>query len=184
MKTTLQDFEFGDLVKVKKEGELFGEDIFPSVILYNPKYVHNLGSVVRACSCFGANSVIFTGNRISLETGNGKYRLPREERMKDYKEIIIFNDEYPFNRFPKGVIPVAVEKRENSENLVYFKHPEKAVYVFGPEDGSLPQTFLRHCHRFVIIPSMHCTNLSAAVYVVLYDRLAKEERKLYEERKT
>ena len=176
MKTTLQDFEFGDLVKVKKEGELFGEDIFPSVILYNPKYVHNLGNVVRACSCFGAKSIIFTGSRISLETGNGKYRLPREERMKDYKDILIFNDEYPFNRFPKGTVPVAVEKRENSENLVNFEHPKNAVYVFGPEDGGIPQTFLRHCHRFVIIPSLHCTNLSAAVYIVLYDRMAKEER--------
>jgi tRNA(Leu) C34 or U34 (ribose-2'-O)-methylase TrmL len=176
VKATIQDFTFGDLIKVKKEGELFEEDIAPSIILYNPKYIHNLGNVVRACSCFGAKAVIFTGNRLTLGTSweNEKYRLPREERMKDYKKIQIIRDEYPFNRFPKGIVPVAVEKRENSENLVNFEHPKNAVYVFGPEDGGISQTFLRHCHRFVIIPSIHCTNLSAAVYIVLYDRMAKE----------
>lgn len=173
MKTTLGEFEVGDLIKVKKDGELFSSDMTPSVILYNTKYAHNLGSVVRACSCFGGKAVIFTGNRIILENDKGKYRLPREERMKDYKDILIFNDEYPLNRFSKDVTPVAVEVRDNSENLVNFVHPEKAVYVFGPEDGGVPQTFLRHCHRFVKIPSRHCTNLAAAVYLVLYDRLSK-----------
>lgn len=173
MKTTLQDFTFGGIVKVKKDGELFNESITPSIVLYNVKYTHNLGSAVRACSCFGGKAVIFTGNRITLETDNGKYRLPREERMKDYKDIEIYNDEYPFNRFSKNIIPVAVEIRPNSENLVDFIHPENAVYVFGPEDGGVPQTFLRHCHRFVKIPSKHCTNLAAAVYIVLYDRITK-----------
>jgi tRNA C32,U32 (ribose-2'-O)-methylase TrmJ len=53
-------------------------------------------------------------------------------------------------------------------------HPENAVYVFGPEDGSIPPVFRRHCHRFVSIPSKHCLNLAAAVYIVLYDRNQKE----------
>ncbi len=180
MKPIMEDFTWGDLLKIKKDGELFEEDISPSIILYNPKYIHNLGNTVRACSCFGAKAVIFTGNRLTIGNNweNEKYRLPREERMRDYKKIQIIKDEYPFNRFPKSIIPVAVELRPNSENLVHFDHPEKAVYVFGPEDGSLPHVFLRHCHRFVTIPSVHCTNLSAAVYIVLYDRMAKEIRKV------
>ena len=32
---------------------------------------------------------------------------------------------------------------------------------------------LKHCHRFIVIPSRHCVNLAAAVYLVLYDRAAK-----------
>jgi hypothetical protein len=32
---------------------------------------------------------------------------------------------------------------------------------------------LARCHRFLVIPTRHCTNLSAAVYTVLYDRHAK-----------
>ena len=168
-----ETFEYGDIVKIKKDGEIFGEEISPSIILYNPKYAHNLGAAVRACSCFGAKSVIFTGNRIILRNRNGKYRLPREERMKDYKDIQIINDEYPLNRFPKSITPVAVEIRDNSENLIEFQHPEKAVYIFGPEDGGVPKTFLRLCHRFIRIPSRHCLNLAAAVNVVLYDRKSK-----------
>jgi tRNA(Leu) C34 or U34 (ribose-2'-O)-methylase TrmL len=54
-----------------------------------------------------------------------------------------------------------------------FQHPDNAVYVFGPEDGSIPQVLRRHCHRFVKIPAKHCTNLAAAVYIVLYDRAYK-----------
>jgi tRNA(Leu) C34 or U34 (ribose-2'-O)-methylase TrmL len=48
-----------------------------------------------------------------------------------------------------------------------------ALYVFGPEDGSLGRATLAQCHRFLVIPTRHCVNLSAAVYTVLYDRHAK-----------
>ena len=44
---------------------------------------------------------------------------------------------------------------------------------FGPEDGSIDQVTRRFCHRFVMIPTKHCTNLAAAVYLVLYDRMLK-----------
>jgi tRNA(Leu) C34 or U34 (ribose-2'-O)-methylase TrmL len=71
------------------------------------------------------------------------------------------------------VIPVAVEVRRNSESLASFIHPEHTLYVFGPEDGSLPKSAVRHCQRFVIIPSRHCLNLGNAVNVVLYDRIIK-----------
>lgn len=47
------------------------------------------------------------------------------------------------------------------------------MYLFGPEDGSLDRAILGLCHRFVVIPTRHCTNLAAAVYTVLYDRHAK-----------
>jgi tRNA C32,U32 (ribose-2'-O)-methylase TrmJ len=50
------------------------------------------------------------------------------------------------------------------------------LYVFGPEDGSLDRAVLARCHRFLVIPTKHCTNLSAAVYTVLYDRHAKRVR--------
>jgi len=48
--------------------------------------------------------------------------------------------------------------------------------VFGPEDGSLGRATLAQCHRFLVIPTRHCANLSADVYTVLYDRHAKRVR--------
>jgi len=146
--------------------------ITPAIALIDPKYPHNVGAAVRAASCFGISQVWFTGNRVSLEPNGKKYRLPREERMKGYKDVELRQFEYIFDEF-ESAIPVAVEMRPNSENLVYFEHPEDALYVFGPEDGSIPQVILRHCHRFVVIPTRHCVNLSAAVYLLLYDRHTK-----------
>jgi tRNA(Leu) C34 or U34 (ribose-2'-O)-methylase TrmL len=174
MREEAPEFEQGDYIKVPKKSELFGRLDTPSIILHNPKYPHNVGATVRACSNFGGKAVLFTGDRVSLSPdGSNGYRLPREERMKDYQHIKLINDQYPFNRFTKDVVPVAVEKRENAESLTYFQHPENAVYVFGPEDGSIPQVMLRHCQRFLVIVSKHCLNLGAAVNVVLSDRITK-----------
>ena len=143
--------------------------VCPAIILTNPKYSANVGAAVRAASCFGASQVWWTGNRVTLEDGQ---RLPREERMKGYKDVDMVQFDYPFDHF-KGATPVALEVGDNYECLFDFVHPENAVYVFGPEDGSIDQMMKRHCHRFVTIPTRHCTNLAAAVYLVLYDRAIK-----------
>jgi tRNA(Leu) C34 or U34 (ribose-2'-O)-methylase TrmL len=66
-----------------------------------------------------------------------------------------------------------LDVRRNTESLPNFVHPKNPVYVFGPEDGSLPQIYLKHCQRFLVIPSPYCLNLAAAVYITLYDRTAK-----------
>jgi tRNA(Leu) C34 or U34 (ribose-2'-O)-methylase TrmL len=143
----------------------------PSIILINPKVPHNVGAAKRAASCFGIPQVWFTGDRISLDASKGE-RLPREERMKGYDEVELRHFDYPFEQF-ENATPVAVEVRENSESLPDFVHPDNPVYVFGPEDGSLKRSITQLCHRFVIIPTRHCTNLAAAVYIVLYDRMVK-----------
>lgn len=144
----------------------------PAVLLVNPKYTANVGAIQRAASCFNIPQVWFTGNRIKLEEGE---RLPREERMKGYKNVELIQYDYPFDHF-KGATPVCLEVG-GTENLFDFEHPENALYVFGPEDGSVEQMQRRFCHRFVKIPTLHCTNLAAAVYIVLYDRVMKEYKK-------
>lgn len=147
-----------------------------AVALVNPKYPHNVGQTVRAASCFGIPQVWFSGTRVSL-TGDGKkYRLPREERMKGYGKVDLCQGDYFFDAFERDVIPIGIELRAGAESLAHFEHPDKALYVFGPEDGSLAGVHLRHCHRIVQIPMQHCANLSAAVYMVLYDRHSKRVR--------
>ena len=147
-----------------------------SIVLINPKFPRNVGGAVRSASCFNADNVLFTGKRVSLDPENyDNYRLPREERMKGYSEVTLANVEKFTPLFEKDVVPIAVEKRESSTDLVYFQHPKKAVYVFGPEDGSLDKPILNLCHEFIWIPSKFCVNLAAAVNLVLYDRLAKQE---------
>lgn len=158
-----------------------------AVVLINPKTPYNVGSVIRACSIFGVTTLRWTGERITLTDGvmmsgstftRKPNRLPREERMKDYVGVdwrkgpdLILGSLYE-----DGFTPVAVEVREQSEFLDEFVHPERAVYVFGPEDGSVPKGVLAFCHRFVRIRTETRTplNLAAAVNVVLHDRYVKE----------
>lgn len=149
------------------------------ILLINPKYDHNVGSSVRAAATLGADAVWYTGNRVDFIGSRGKERLPREERLREYSHVewdrvnalTIFDEARA-----RHLTPVAVEITPGAQNLVHFEHPENALYVFGPEDGSLGKAQLMHCHRFVEIPSKGCVNLSAAVYLVLYDRLFKELR--------
>lgn len=145
----------------------------PAVALIDPKYPHNVGAALRACSCWGVGQLWWTGRRVTLDVPRGE-RLPREERIKGYRSVQMTRDDRVFDRFPAGsVTPVAVELRPDAEPLVTFEHPEDALYVFGPEDGGLPKPVRLLCHRFVVIPTHHCLNLAAAVNVVLYDRRLK-----------
>jgi len=104
--------------------------ITPAIILVNPKFPHNVGAALRAASCFGVGQVWYTGDRVAMELEK-KRRLPREERMRGYKDVALRQFDYPFEVFENDVTPVAVELRPNSELLPQFVHPEKAVYVFG-----------------------------------------------------
>jgi tRNA(Leu) C34 or U34 (ribose-2'-O)-methylase TrmL len=144
----------------------------PGLILVSPKYLHNIAAAIRAASCFDVTRLVWTGSRIDLSPLE---RLPREERMKGYKDVDWTHDQKdkPFRFFLPDVAPVCVELLEKSEPLTTFEHPENAVYVFGPEDGAVPQVIRRFCHRFVHIQSNHCLNLAAAINVVLHDRKAK-----------
>jgi tRNA(Leu) C34 or U34 (ribose-2'-O)-methylase TrmL len=143
----------------------------PAVILIDPKYPHNVGAVLRACSCFGLKQLWWTGSRVTIDPVKGE-RLPREERMKGYKEVALCPCDYPLDQFNESLraVPVAVEVRENSEPLTTFEHPDNAIYLFGPEDGSIPKPWLHRCHRFVHIPANHCLNLSTAAAVILAHR--------------
>ena len=146
--------------------------VTPAVALINPKFPHNVGAALRAASCFGVPQVWFTGDRITLGLKGAK-RLPREERMKGYRDVDLRHFDHIFDQYEDDITPVAIELRPNAETLPSFVHPERPLYIFGPEDGSIPQVVLRNCHRFVVIPTKHCVNLAAAVYLVLYDRQVK-----------
>ena len=145
------------------------DGLTPAIALTKPKFPHNVGMVVRLASSYGISQVWFSGNRVSLDPRKGE-RLPREERMKGYRDVQLVQSDRVFDHFPRGTTPVAVEVRAGSETLFTFEHPPTAIYVFGPEDGSIPKGVLARCHHFVIIPTRHCLNLATAVATVLWDR--------------
>jgi tRNA(Leu) C34 or U34 (ribose-2'-O)-methylase TrmL len=145
--------------------------ITPAVALINPKYSRNLSQVVRACSCFGVKQCWFTGDRVQTEL-EGRTRLPREERMKGYSGVDIIHFDYFFEQFT-DCTPIGIELIKGAEPMTTFKHPKNALYIFGPEDGSISKIARGFCHRFVFIPMHHCANLAATSYLTLYDRYLK-----------
>ncbi len=135
--------------------------------LFNPKSPDNVGAVMRAAGCYGVNSVFYTGKRyaraqeFSTDTKMVHQDIPLIG-IEDLKSII-----------PLGCTPVAVELVEGARPLPEYTHPDRAIYIFGPEDGSLSKEVLAWCEEVIYIPTHGCMNLAATVNVVLYDRLAK-----------
>ncbi|MDA0121177.1 MULTISPECIES: RNA methyltransferase [Vibrio] len=135
--------------------------------LYNPKSPTNVGAVLRAAGCYDAAQVRYNGTRYSravkfqTDTQNSQERIQLVE-MEDLTANVADDVEI-----------VCVELVVGATALPHFTHPENAVYVFGPEDGSLPQEMVDKAHHVVYVPTHGCMNLAATVNVVLYDRMAK-----------
>jgi tRNA(Leu) C34 or U34 (ribose-2'-O)-methylase TrmL len=137
---------------------------YAAVGLYNPKRRENVGGVLRAAFCFGAAMVAITGVR---------YRVQSTDTADAYRHLPLLQVDDLHSVVPYDCIPVAVERRADAIPLPDYEHPERAFYVFGPEDGDLGPNVLTWCRDLVYIPSHHSINLAAVVNIVLYDRMAK-----------
>lgn len=146
---------------------------FAAIALVNPKDRNNVGSVLRAAGCYGASLVVIAGSR--PERYMGKIVTDTE---KAYRHIPVLRCEDEFDCIPYDCVPVAVEFLPHGISLVDFTHPERAYYIFGPEDGTLGRRVTDRCKFVVQIPSFYCLNLACATNVVLYDRMAKQLRRI------
>lgn len=138
---------------------------YAAIGLNHPKNSINVGSVMRAAGCYGAALVVVSGQRI----GSGL-----TDTMKAYRRIPLVRCEDLRASIPFDCVPVAVDLVDGAVSLVNYKHPERAFYVFGPEDGTLGRETLSWCRDVVYVPGDGCMNLAATVNVVLYDRMAKQ----------
>lgn len=146
----------------------------PAVVMCDPKFVVNVASMVRNCACFGIDTLVITGNRVEIPTGTKRDRLPRQERMREYRTVELVRHDFPLALFPPDVVPICVELLPNAMPLpLVEEHPPNAVYILGPEDGSVPAGLRAVCHQFWRIPSLHCLNVAQAGGIVLYDRTVK-----------
>ena len=146
---------------------LVADKRYSCIGLYNPKSPENVGSVMRAAGCYGVASVFYTGKRYEraadfvTDTKRVHYDIPLIG-IDDLKKIL-----------PLGCVPVAVELVDGARSLPEYTHPDRALYIFGPEDGSLDKEIRDWCEDVVYIPTTGCMNLAATVNVVLYDRMSK-----------
>lgn len=138
-----------------------------SIGLINPKSPTNVGAVMRAAGCYRVDSVRYTGTRY---TRAARFHTDTQD-VSRHIALIGVND--ILDDLPPGTRVVCVELVEGAVALPAFNHPERALYVFGPEDGSLSQALIDRADHVVYIPTVGCMNLAATVNVLLYDRLAK-----------
>jgi len=137
---------------------------FAAIGLHQPKTPSNVGSVLRAAHCYGTAMVAKTGHR---------YEKSSTDTMKAWRHLPLLQVDDLFAVVPHDCVPVAVDLLPGAKSLTTYVHPERAFYIFGPEDGTLGKDIVSRCRDKVYVPTAFCMNLAATVNVVLYDRLAK-----------
>jgi tRNA(Leu) C34 or U34 (ribose-2'-O)-methylase TrmL len=135
--------------------------------LSDPKSPTNVGAVMRAAGCYGVDRVCYTGTRydraakFTTDTHNASQTIPLD-RVESFDQCL-----------SAGMKVVCVELVDGATALPVFEHPPQALYIFGPEDGTLSQAIIDQADAVVYVPTTGCMNLAASVNVLLYDRLCK-----------
>lgn len=140
---------------------------FAAVGLHNPKTPANIGGVARAVGCYGAALLAIAGPRFK--------KFPTDVQ-KQWKQTPVIECNSLFDAIPYDCVPVAVDLIDGARPLHAYTHPERAFYIFGPEDSTLGAEIHKKCRDVIYIPTAHCMNLAATVNVILYDRQAKQLR--------
>jgi len=137
--------------------------------LTDPKSPSNVGAVMRAAGCYQANEVRYTGVRYARAA---KFHTDTKDALR---KIPLNAVESLITDLPEEQRGICVALVEGAIPLPEFEHPENALYIFGPEDGTIAQNVIDAADAVVYVPTIGCMNLAASVNVLLYDRLAKSK---------
>jgi tRNA(Leu) C34 or U34 (ribose-2'-O)-methylase TrmL len=133
--------------------------------IYGAKFESNAGVLWRASTNLGADYTFTIGAR---------YQRTRTDTLKSYAHTPLFEyDEFSQFFVPKASRLIAAEIVPEAQNLLDFKHPERATYLLGAEDSGLPPEVLERADDIIQIPSTHCLNVSMTGVVIMWDRIMK-----------
>ncbi|RDH84021.1 MAG: 23S rRNA methyltransferase [endosymbiont of Galathealinum brachiosum] len=142
--------------------------------LCNPKSPDNVNSVRRAAGNYRVDAIFHTGSRYlralrkNPDTPNINRSVSLNIPVKGVEDLI--------DQVSEGMQVVCVEFAEGATPLPSYQHPERALYIFGPEDGNISQKIIDRADAVVYVPTVGCMNLAATVNVLLYDRLTKSDQ--------
>jgi tRNA(Leu) C34 or U34 (ribose-2'-O)-methylase TrmL len=139
---------------------------FSAIGLFRPKNAENVGGVLRAATIYGAAFVALDGPR-----GGALRHAADTTAAINHKPVFLVDDLIAARPFNCQI--VVVDLISGATPLPIFVHPERAMYLFGPEDGTLDVAHTSAAQHVVYIPASPCMNLAATVNVVLYDRMMK-----------
>jgi len=137
--------------------------------LTNPKSPTNVGAVLRAAGCYEVDEVVYTGERYARAA---KFNTDTKDASSN---IPLTGVNCLLDSIDSGTKVICVDLVEGATPLPEFIHPDKAFYIFGPEDGTISQQVIDSADAVVYVPTVGCMNLAASVNVLLYDRLAKSD---------
>lgn len=141
---------------------------YASIGLVRPKNSINVGNVLRAAYCYNAALVAIEGDRSPVRS--------HSDTPQAWRHIPVIRGSDLHQMVPFDAVPIAVDLVPDAIDLPAFQHPQRAFYIFGPEDGTLGKRHLDWCTQRIAVPTRSCMNLAATVNVVLYDRMAKALR--------
>lgn len=131
----------------------------------NTKTAMNIGTLLRSAFNFKAAFVFTVGKRYSRQSS---------DTLNTWKHLPLFNYETIEDlHIPHSCQLVGVEIAESAENIITFKHPERAIYLLGAEDSGLTKAAIKRCHKLIQIPTNRCLNVAVAGSIIMYDRAAK-----------
>jgi tRNA(Leu) C34 or U34 (ribose-2'-O)-methylase TrmL len=144
---------------------------FACLAFDRPKDGVNVGHSLRAALAFSARMVILAEKDKEINV-----RKLSTDPGRAYRHVPILEVNDIFDAMPNDCTPIAVELTDDAIDLATFVHPERACYIFGPENGSVAPEILDKCEFVVKIPTTMSLNLGMTVNIVMYDRLAKSTR--------
>ena len=146
---------------------------FACIALDRPTDLVNVGHALRASFCYGARLLILGGDTLP-----GALAKIVTDPNRAYRHIPVIRADSVLDAVPEACDLVSVELDPDARPLMEFIHPERACYVFGPENGSLATEIAERSQHKIMIPTTTALNLGMTVNTVLYDRLAKSWSKL------
>lgn len=141
---------------------------------WNTTIEHNVGSLVRTAHAVAAEEVLLVGDR--------DWNVEAAKTAEDFTDVTVLPDEASFldHVRRKGWSLVAVETDPGAVSLFDAEYPENPCFVLGAERFGLPPTLIEAADLVVEIPQwglIPCLNLAVAGSIVIYDYLAKQQRK-------
>ena len=158
-------------------GKLSGHGAgFFAVGIERSKTPANVGTLMRSAVSFGASYVFVVGGRYPRQCSD-TVKSWRHLPLFEYDDIDDFNSHRPID-----VPLIGVELTPDSRPLEKFSHPTSAIYLLGPEDGSLSKRAQSLCQDLIAFDGRFCANVAVAGSIVLYDRTLKESAPLMNSR--
>lgn len=145
---------------------------FFEIGIYRTKTPANVGTLWRSAYQLGASGIFTIGKRYPNQCSD-TVKTHRHVPMREFLDFDAFHSALPF-----GAPIVAVEM--GGADIYEFRHPPRAIYLLGAEDGGIPREVLAKCHHVVSLPSIRTESFNVAVAgsLVMWDRMVKQRKLL------